>query len=496
MTHNARRPQGRPGRFLVLVGCALMRLGTGCARDGASRDTVDSASASGGAGAAAILGSGGAPLTQASGGRSGANGGTPGGPGVGGGGDGAAGGGAAADAACTIGTASSTDVVVTLSDVRQKISGFGASTAWSTSMSTADADLLFSPTAGVGLSLHRIRIAPDGTTTETSIARLSQARGARVWATPWSPPAADKSNDAVIGGTLSNGPAWASTIAGFVGLMKASGIDLLAVSAQNEPDAKVTTYESCGYTGTTLATFIATNLGPALAGTGVEILGPESQNWCGFKALADPILGDAMAASYTSIIATHEYGCSPLAYPAAAQAGKELWETEMYDQTLAADPGIKSGLRVARLIHDALTISSVNAWHYWWVYPSTVGNGALWDKTTGQPSKRLYVLGNFSKFVRPGFVRVGTSGAATPTGVALTAYRHPTDGTLVLAAINTNATPTDVSIFVAGASPCTLTPWVTSATDDLAARAAVPLAGSRLSATLDAQSVTTFVGQR
>jgi O-glycosyl hydrolase len=168
----------------------------------------------------------------------------------------------------------------------------------------------------------------------------------------------------------------------------------------------------------------------------------------------------------------------------------------MYDQTAAADPGIKSGLRVAKLIHDALTIASVNAWHYWWVYPSSVaGNGALWDKTTGQPTKRLYVLGNFSKFVRPGFLRVGTAaGAAPPAGVLLTAYRHPTDGTLVITAINANVAPTDLSIFVTGASPCALTPWITSQSDDLAPHAALPLTGSRLAITLDAQSVTTFVG--
>jgi len=453
-------------RALMVSGVVFL----GCAGQGASRESV-----AGGGGA--TFGAGGAGAGSSD-------------QGGGGGGDDVAGG-------CTVGVAAPGDVIVSLGDVRQKISGFGASTAWSSTMSTADADLLFSPTAGVGLSLHRIRIAPDGTTTETSIARLAQERGASVWATPWSPPAADKSNHDVIGGTLTDGPAWAATLKSFVDLMKSSGVDLLAISAQNEPDAKVSTYESCSYTGATLATFIASALGPALAGSGVKILGPESQNWCGFKALADPLLADPTAAAFTSIIATHAYGCNPLAYPAAAQAGKELWQTEMYDQTAAADPGIKSGLRVAKLIHDALTIASVNAWHYWWVYPSSVGNGALWDKTTGQPTKRLYVLGNFSKFVRPGFLRIGTAaGAAPPAGVQLTAYRHPTDGTLVITAINANAAPTDVSIFVTGASPCALTPWVTSQSDDLAARAALPLSGARLAATLDAQSVTTFVGQQ
>ncbi|HZL16157.1 MAG TPA: hypothetical protein VFG23_00300 [Polyangia bacterium] len=36
----------------------------------------------------------------------------------------------------------------------------------------------------------------------------------------------------------------------------------------------------------------------------------------------------------------HEYGCSPKAYPDIAQAGKEFWETEIYDEgSTTADPG-------------------------------------------------------------------------------------------------------------------------------------------------------------
>ena len=48
-----------------------------------------------------------------------------------------------------------------------------------------------------------------------------------------------------------------------------------------------------------------------------------------------------------------------------------------------------SALRVAKLITDVLTIANVNAWHYWWIYPTGAGNGALWDMGTGQPSKRF-----------------------------------------------------------------------------------------------------------
>ena len=49
-------------------------------------------------------------------------------------------------------------------------------------------------------------------------------------------------------------------------------------------------------------------------------------------------------------------------------------------------------------------------------------------------TKRLYTLGNFSKFVRPGFVRVGTSGG--PGGVYVSAYKDPVANTVATLAIS------------------------------------------------------------
>jgi glucuronoarabinoxylan endo-1,4-beta-xylanase len=389
-------------------------------------------------------------------------------------------------------------VVVNLGSTQQKISGFGASTAWGSTMSTADADLLWSTSSGAGLSLHRIRIAPDGTTSETNIAKLAVARGATVWATPWTPAAANKSNNSTVMGTLTNGQAHANALANFVNTMKNNGVNIYAVSAQNEPDADVT-YESCSYTGASLASFIGTYMGPALASTGAKIMAPETQNWCGFKGYADAIMSNSSAASYTSIIATHEYGCRDAShkvpYTAGIQAGKEFWETEIYDTASStADPGMGSALRVTQMIHDALTVANMNAWHFWWVYPSTTDNGALWDKGTNAPSKRLWIMGNYSRFVRPGYQRVSTSGSV-PSGVLFSAYKNPSDGTVVVVAANTNSSAASLSVFISGAAPCSVTPWVTSSTDSLASKTAVSVSGSRFTFSLGAQSVTTFVGK-
>jgi glucuronoarabinoxylan endo-1,4-beta-xylanase len=254
-------------------------------------------------------------------------------------------------------------------------------------------------------------------------------------------------------------------------------------------------YESCFYTGATMASFIGKYMGPAFAGSGVKIMAPETQNWCGFPSYESAIMNDATAAPFVSIVATHEYGCSPKAYPEIQQAGKEFWETEIYDtgNNNMPDPGMGSALRVAGLIHDAMTIASMNAWHYWWVYPYSDDNGALWDKSSGKPSKRLWIEGNYSRFVRPGYERVGTMGAAPP-GVLVSAYKSQSDGKVVVVAINKNMNATPLSVFVSGAAPCTVTPWVTSSADSLASKAAVPVSDSHFSFSLDAQSVTTFVG--
>jgi glucuronoarabinoxylan endo-1,4-beta-xylanase len=435
----------------------------------------------GGGAGGGVAGNGGSGATGLAG-RSGAAG------GVAGSGGGATGG--AGSGTCGGGSAMSGDVTVNLASLQQKISGFGASTAWNSAMSAADAATLWSTTTGAGLSLHRVRIDyTNGQTSEVNIAKMAVGYGVTVWATPWTPPLADKSNDNAVEGTLTNGPAYATFLTGFVSYMKGQGVPIYAVSAGNEPDANVT-YESCVYTGATMDAFISSNMGPAFAGSGVKIMAPETQNWCTFPDFEPTLVKD----SYVSIIATHEYGCSPQAYPDIAQAGKEFWETEIYDPVTAEDPGMGSALRVAKLINDAMTIASMNAWHYWWVYPSTTDNGALWDKGTNAASKRLWVEGNYARFVRPGFQRVGTSGTA-PAGVLLSAYTNPADGTVVVVAINNNTGGTLISFYLSGGAPCTVTPYVTDASNNLGSSAAYSVVGARFSAILGAQSVTTFVGK-
>ena len=87
------------------------------------------------------------------------------------------------------------DLVVSWNEMHQTMAGFGASDKYHEAMDDEQADLLFSVDKGIGLSLLRVAIDPNGDYIgQYSNAKLAAARGAAVWATPWSPPAEWKDN--------------------------------------------------------------------------------------------------------------------------------------------------------------------------------------------------------------------------------------------------------------------------------------------------------------
>jgi glucuronoarabinoxylan endo-1,4-beta-xylanase len=403
---------------------------------------------------------------------------------------------------CGGGTAQSSDVTIDESSLQQKITGFGVSSAWAGSYANAsDPDYLWSTTTGAGLSLLRIRYG-DG----LAIAQEAVKRGATVWMTPWgtgqngSPGGSDTTMQTANGcktsvPVLTNPQDWANNLASWVQNAKTQGVPLYAVSAENEPD-------SCGINQTTsysaaqLASWIGGYLGPAMAPLGVKVMGPETQNGCGFSSYFSAIQNDTAAFGAVGIFASHEYGCGTLpTEPSIAAANKEYWETEVDTGSASGDStgdGIASALLTAKTIHNDLTKANLNAWHYWWLYCSN-NSGCLYDTGTKMWAKRLWVMGNFSRFVRPGWKRVSTSGTM-PSGVLVSAYIDPANNALSIVAINSNTSASSASFYISGGAPCTLTPYETSASKDLGQGSNVTVSQSRVMVTLSPQSVTTFVG--
>ena len=424
-------------------------------------------------------------------GGSAATGGTPGGGGF--------------TSSCGAGTSTSSDIVVNLSSTQQRITGFGVSSAWAGSYRNAsDADYLWSTTKGAGLSLLRVRYG-DG----TAIAKSAASMGVTVWMTPWgmgnngSPggpytTSQNNPNGCTSGAmpVLSDPQGWANQLSTYVQNLKTQGVPLYAVSAENEPD-------SCGINQTTsysaaqMATWIP-YLSAAMKPLNIKVMAPETMNRCGFDTYYTAIKNSTAAWDAVDIFASHEYGCGTLTtQPAIAAAGKEYWETEVDTGKASSDStgdGIASALPMATTMHNDLTKPNVNAWHIWWVYNASGNGGCLYDTTTNVWTKRLWVLGNYSRYVRPGYMRVATTGTQ-PSGVYISAYTSPADGTVSIVAINTGSSAANVSLFITGAAPCSMTPYLTSANDNLTAQTAIPVSGSRFTASLASQSVTTFVGK-
>ena len=398
--------------------------------------------------------------------------------------------------------------------VFQRIDGFGASSAWQSTWTVAQGDMFFSTNSGTGvskngtnfafngvaLSLLRTRIAPGATTVENGMMQLAQARGAKVWSTPWSPAANFKSNGNVNGGAMvgnaANYQAYANQLAGYVVNMKSTyGINLAALSVQNEPDAQVTTYESCNWTAQQIHDFVP-YLYNSLAASNVaatKIILPESENWGDPSNLVATAMSDSTS-NLVGIIADHNYdGANGPGSLVKNSHGKALWETEV-SLLSGSDSSITNGVYYASRIHLFLTEGQVNAWHYWWLMPgNSTGNQGLTD-TNGVPAKRMYALGNFSRFVRPNFYRINI---ATNSGTALiSAYKDSLSANFAIVAVNTG--PTDIAqIFnftnVTGVS--NVVPWLTTSNLNLASQAAVTVSNGSFAYTLPAMSVVTFAGQ-
>jgi glucuronoarabinoxylan endo-1,4-beta-xylanase len=381
-------------------------------------------------------------------------------------------------------------------ELHQEIDGFGASSASGmpelNALTDARADMFFDPVKGIGLSLLRTQIQPNGSSLEIVTAQKAAARGAKVWATPWSPPADYKTNGTLEkGGFLitSDYPRWASVLAGYVKLMQTKGIPIYALSMQNEPDISQT-YGSCLYSAQNIHDFVP-HLYSALQSTGVgdtKIMIAEQYHWA--FDLTEVAMADPSVARHVGIIAAHGYGNERILAHSSGDA--HLWETEDSGAPTNRrfDGSIRDGLKWASKIHEFLTVANVNAWHWWTLMTDEDDNGGLTD-IHGSPAKRMFILGNWSKFVRPGWHRIGVTASGS---VQISAFKDPKNRSFAIVALNTNRYPKAQTFSLQGFSTGSIIPWVTSASSSLAPQFPVFVNGSTFTYRLSASSVTTFTG--
>jgi glucuronoarabinoxylan endo-1,4-beta-xylanase len=438
-------------------------------------------------------------------------------------------------------TASAADVAISWSDTKQVIDGFGASSAWfGVNLSNENSRALFDPKAGIGLSLLRVQIGlpndllsdgtepadavPVATAPELSTAQQAAQYGCRVWATAWTPPPLWKTTNSQNGSGTDfesnklkpeHYQDYANYLADFVDLMTTNDVKLIGLSPANEPDY-VATWDNAQWSGDEMAKFIADYLGPTFAARcpSVQLVVPDTATWTNLDSYLTPIAQNPKALAYTGVVATHPYPngneAPDWAYNKPQQLGKHFWQTEWSQENWSGDtpdPTMTSAIDMATHIHTNMVISQMNAWNWWAIYISadslisqdktgTRENPALIqaDESLGKPYmfQRGYALGNWSKFVRPGFKRLGTMDPSS--SLLVEAYRD--DCHVALIAINTDATDVEQKFVLNGVSGVTaLTPWVTSPRDKLTPKAVVPVSATdgSFTFTVPGKSVVTFV---
>ena len=96
----------------------------------------------------------------------------------------------------------------------------------------------------------------------------------------------------------------------------------------------------------------------------------------------------------------------------------------------------------------------------------------------------------FSRFVRPGYVRY--SATSNPVnGVFLSAYSG--NGQQVIVVINGNTSAVSLPIQINNQTITSLTPYQTTSTSNVAALSPISVTGNSFTASVPAQSITTYV---
>lgn len=110
----------------------------------------------------------------------------------------------------------------------------------------------------------------------------------------------------------------------------------------------------------------------------------------------------------------------------------EWWDPERNGLT------IEYGVQLARVMHDDLTTLNATEWDWWTgcsggYYPDGLVYVDYQNPDNVQTSKRLWAMGNYSKFIKRGAVRVDIEEAQSE--LLSTAYKNP-DGSLVIVYVN------------------------------------------------------------
>ena len=317
-------------------------------------------------------------------------------------------------------------------------------------------------------------------------AKAAQKLGATVFASPWNPPSAISESGGSKGlhhVKTNSYAAYAQHLNDYVHYMKDNGVDLYAISIQNEPDyASEWTYWSSDETTNFLANYADQ--------IDCRVMSPETFQYTN-KDYYSKILNNSKAMANCDLFGTHFYGTQPsqMDFPALEQSGKEIWMTEVYVPNSNANSANNwpEALQVAQNMHNGLVIGNMSAYVWWFIRRNY---GPMTED--GKISKRGYMMAQYSKYVRPDAYRVACT-ESPANNVQISAYKNK-DGSIAIVAINGNSSAVSQNFSVSSNDTITGIKGIrSSGNENLVNVSGLQLNGKNFSANLPGQSVTTFV---
>jgi glucosylceramidase len=243
-------------------------------------------------------------------------------------------------------------------------------------------------------------------------------------ASPWSPPEWMKTN-----GEMNNGgklieeyaSVWARYYAKFIKSMKEEELDIWAITVQNEP-AATQVWDSCIYSGEEERDFIKNHLGPTLEKEGLEDI--KVYIWDHNRDIiverAEKVLDDPEAAKYVYGVANHWYVSEE--FENLSKVHDKYPNKHILFSEGCQEGGVHLGSWLTGERYGRNMIGDFNNWQEGWLDwnlildetggPNHVGNlcdaPIIADTKTQEIhyNSSYYYIGHFSKYVKPGSVRV------------------------------------------------------------------------------------------
>lgn len=209
-------------------------------------------------------------------------------------------------------------------------------------------------------------------------------------------------------------------------------------------------------------------------------------------------LRSAGADPYLAVITSHGYTSAP---GGALNTPHPVWQTEWSDLSgqwntaWYSNGGAGDGMTWANNIYTGLTTSNCTGYLYWVATQMYNQNGQVNEKliqinadNSFVVSKRLWAFGQFSRFVRPGAIRVGTSGGGG--NLKTSAFKNE-DGKVAVQVLNGGSSAASVSI--KGVTGTAVQAWLTDNTHDLDKTTSQIASDGTVTGSVPARAMVSFV---